>query len=39
MALQITDYGYVLEHGRIVLEGSKEDLEESERIKKAYLGL
>ncbi len=39
MALQIADYGYVLEHGRIVLEGSREELKESERIKKAYLGL
>lgn len=39
MALQIADHGYVLEQGRIVMEGSREELEESERIKKAYLGL
>ncbi len=39
MALQIADYGYVIEQGRIVLEGGRERLEGSERIKKAYLGL
>ncbi len=39
MALQIADHGYVLEQGRIVMEGSREELEESERIRKAYLGL
>ncbi len=39
MSLEIADYGYVIEQGRIVLSGPKEELEGSERIKKAYLGL
>lgn len=39
MALQIADYGYVLEQGRIVMEGTREELERSEKIRKAYLGL
>ncbi len=39
MALRVADYGYVMEQGRIVLEGAHEELEGSERIKKAYLGV
>ncbi len=39
MALQIADYGYVLEQGNITLEGSKEELKKNSKIKKAYLGL
>ena len=39
MALQIADDGYVLEQGRIVMEGTREELERSEKIRKAYLGL
>ena len=39
MALQIADYGYVLERGTIVLEGPRDKLAEDPRIKKAYLGL
>jgi len=39
MAMQAADYGYVIEQGHIVMEGGKKELEESERIKKAYLGL
>jgi branched-chain amino acid transport system ATP-binding protein len=38
-ALELADRGYVLENGRIVLEGSGEDLANSEHIKKHYLGL
>jgi branched-chain amino acid transport system ATP-binding protein len=37
-ALQISDRGYVLENGRIVLEGSAEDLLADQEIKRAYLG-
>ncbi len=37
-ALQIADYGYVLETGKIVLEGTGEDLLHNEDVKKAYLG-
>jgi branched-chain amino acid transport system ATP-binding protein len=38
-ALKIASRGYVLENGRIVMEGSNEDLLGSEHIKKAYLGI
>ncbi len=37
-ALQIADYGYVLETGKIVLEGTGEDLLHNEDVKRAYLG-
>jgi branched-chain amino acid transport system ATP-binding protein len=37
-ALQIAHYGYVMETGNIVLEGTGEDLLNDERVKKAYLG-
>jgi branched-chain amino acid transport system ATP-binding protein len=38
-ALEIADYGYVLQAGRLVLEGTKEELLSSDMVKKAYLGL
>ncbi|UFS72834.1 ABC transporter ATP-binding protein [Geomonas sp. RF6] len=38
MALKIADRGYVLETGRIVLEGSARDLAHDPRVKEAYLG-
>ncbi|HEX7633808.1 MAG TPA: ABC transporter ATP-binding protein [Noviherbaspirillum sp.] len=38
-ALAIADYGYVIQTGRIVMEGSGQDLLSNEDIKKAYLGL
>jgi branched-chain amino acid transport system ATP-binding protein len=38
-ALELADRGYVLENGRIALEGSGADLANSEHIKKHYLGL
>jgi branched-chain amino acid transport system ATP-binding protein len=38
-ALEIADRGYVIENGRVVLEGESKDLLGSEMIKKAYLGL
>ena len=37
-ALSISDRGYVLETGKIVLEGRSEDLLNNDSIKKAYLG-
>ncbi len=37
-ALKIAHYGYVIETGRVVLEGSGENLLKDERVKKAYLG-
>ena len=38
MALQFAGRGYVLENGRVVLEGGSEDLLANPRVKKAYLG-
>jgi branched-chain amino acid transport system ATP-binding protein len=38
MALQTADYGYVLEVGRIVMEGACADLLEKEDIREFYLG-
>ncbi|HEY5867980.1 MAG TPA: ABC transporter ATP-binding protein, partial [Candidatus Tectomicrobia bacterium] len=38
-ALNIADYGYVIQTGRIVMEGAGQTLLHDERIKKAYLGL
>ena len=37
-ALKIADHGYVLETGRVVLEGSGKDLLNDQRIQQAYLG-
>lgn len=37
-ALQIADYGYVLETGRIVLKGAAGKLLDDEKIRAAYLG-
>lgn len=37
-ALQIADYGYVLETGEIVLEGPGQELAVNEEVRKAYLG-
>ena len=38
-ALEIADRGYVLENGRIVLEGVSKDLLTNDHVRKAYLGL
>jgi branched-chain amino acid transport system ATP-binding protein len=38
-ALELADRGYVLENGRIVMEGAGRDLSIEEHIKKHYLGL
>jgi len=37
--LHITDRAYVLEQGKVVLEGKSKDLLENEHVKKAYLGI
>ncbi len=37
-ALTIADRGYIMEGGRIVLEGPARDLLEDERVRRAYLG-
>ncbi len=37
--LQVVDRGYVLERGKIVLEGSRVELSRNEHIRKIYLGV
>ena len=39
MALQVAHRGYVMENGRITMEGSAESLLNNEDVKRAYLGL
>jgi branched-chain amino acid transport system ATP-binding protein len=39
MALNVADFGYVLENGRIVMEDTCERLREKEDIKEFYLGM
>jgi len=39
VALGVADYAYVMENGRIVLDGSSSQLQENEDIKEFYLGL
>ncbi len=38
-ALQVADYGYVLETGEIILEGAAADLSDNPRVIESYLGL
>ena len=39
LALSIATFGYILETGRIVLEGTAEELQENEDVKELYLGV
>jgi branched-chain amino acid transport system ATP-binding protein len=39
MALRYAHYGYILENGRVVLDGSAEELRQNEDVKEFYLGL
>lgn len=39
VALNTADYAYVLENGRVVLDGTSDQLKENEDIKEFYLGL
>ncbi len=39
IALRYADYGYVLENGRVVLDGDAESLRNNEDVKEFYLGL
>lgn len=38
MALSVASRGYVIETGNIILDGTSDELKESEKVKKAYLG-
>ncbi|HEU4384201.1 MAG TPA: ABC transporter ATP-binding protein [Anaeromyxobacteraceae bacterium] len=38
LALRIADYGYIMENGRIVLDGEPEKLRANEDVKEFYLG-
>jgi len=39
MALRFADYGYILENGRIVMDGEAKSLRENEDVKEFYLGV
>lgn len=39
MALAISDYGYVLTHGKVELEGPSKSLMNNEHVRSAYLGM
>jgi branched-chain amino acid transport system ATP-binding protein len=39
MALKYSDYGYILESGRIVMDGKASDLATNEDVKEFYLGI
>ncbi|HEV3239666.1 MAG TPA: ABC transporter ATP-binding protein [Casimicrobiaceae bacterium] len=39
VALRFADYGYILENGRVVMEGAATNLAQNEDVKEFYLGL
>jgi len=39
VALRFADFGYILENGRVVMEGTAEHLSENEDVKEFYLGI
>jgi branched-chain amino acid transport system ATP-binding protein len=39
VALRYADYGYILENGRVVMDGPAQDLSSNEDVKEFYLGL
>lgn len=39
MALRYADYGYIMENGRIVMDGEAQSLRENEDVKEFYLGV
>jgi branched-chain amino acid transport system ATP-binding protein len=39
VALRFADFGYILENGRVVLEGSAQSLAQNEDVKEFYLGV
>ena len=39
IALRYADYGYILENGRVVMDGDAAELRENEDVKEFYLGI
>jgi branched-chain amino acid transport system ATP-binding protein len=39
VALRYSDFGYIVENGRIVMEGEAKELATNEDVKEFYLGL
>jgi branched-chain amino acid transport system ATP-binding protein len=39
MALQVAHYGYVMENGKIMMEGAAKDLADNPDVKEFYLGM
>ena len=39
MALRYADFGYILENGRVVMEGAADELRNNEDVKEFYLGI
>ncbi len=39
IALSYSNYGYIMENGRVVMEGTAQDLKENEDVKEFYLGM
>ena len=39
IALRFADYGYILESGRVVMDGEAKSLSENEDVKEFYLGV
>jgi branched-chain amino acid transport system ATP-binding protein len=39
MALKYATYGYILENGRVVMDGAAQELRENEDVKEFYLGI
>ena len=39
IALKYSDYGYILENGRVVMDGQAQSLKNNEDVKEFYLGI
>ena len=39
VALRYADYGYILENGRVMMDGTADDLAANEDVKEFYLGI
>jgi branched-chain amino acid transport system ATP-binding protein len=39
MALAVSDYGYVLAHGKVDIQGTSQELSKNEHVREAYLGI